>query len=241
MPAGSAFLHHAKERVSSSSASSMNFKKPVVFDDGFHPVEGFQVDNHRLFLVFCIRDIFSGYCGHACIIPVFMRESIKELVLIRVVNTLLSPYVLNQARNSNPSPIRGYSFSGPVPVTGLIGALLITFSQITGLRAQNPEYPILPGEKPASLFPFGWQIVSLMGWRMGRWEKGLFWGIWNSTLKPGENLLLYLRHFFCRRLSSSRGVPTPKYHEFVKKQHYCSGVSPVQSRFGNREYFRSRK
>jgi hypothetical protein len=36
----------------------MNFKKPVVFDDRFHPVEGFQVDNNRLFLVFCIRDVF---------------------------------------------------------------------------------------------------------------------------------------------------------------------------------------
>ena len=56
------------------------FCKSIVFDDGFHPVEGFQIDNHRLFLVFGIRDIFSGYCLHACISPVFIWESIKELV-----------------------------------------------------------------------------------------------------------------------------------------------------------------
>jgi hypothetical protein len=57
----------------------MNFKKPVVFDDRFHPVEGFQVNNHRLFLVFASVIYFLGYCGHGCINPVFMRESIKEL------------------------------------------------------------------------------------------------------------------------------------------------------------------
>jgi hypothetical protein len=60
MTAGSVFLLREQKRVSSSSASSMNFKKPVVFDDGFHPVEGFQVNNHRLFLVFCIREYFRG-------------------------------------------------------------------------------------------------------------------------------------------------------------------------------------
>ena len=53
------------------------FCEPVVFDDGFHPVECREVDNHRLRLVFGIRDIFTGYCSHACIIPVFMRESIR--------------------------------------------------------------------------------------------------------------------------------------------------------------------
>jgi hypothetical protein len=58
----------------------MNFASPLSFYDGFHPVEGFQVNNHRLFLVFCIRNIFSGYCGHCCINPVFMRESLKELL-----------------------------------------------------------------------------------------------------------------------------------------------------------------
>jgi hypothetical protein len=55
---GNVFLLHEQKESHPLFASSMNFKKPVVFDDGFHPVEGFQVDNHRLFLVFCIRDIF---------------------------------------------------------------------------------------------------------------------------------------------------------------------------------------
>jgi hypothetical protein len=56
------------------------FYKPVVSDYGFHPVEGFQVDNYRLFLVFGIRDIFFRYCGHAGVIPVFIRVSIKEIL-----------------------------------------------------------------------------------------------------------------------------------------------------------------
>jgi len=55
------------------------FCKPVVFDDRFHPVECFQIDNYRLLLVSAIRDIFPGYRSHDCIVPMFMRESIKEI------------------------------------------------------------------------------------------------------------------------------------------------------------------
>jgi hypothetical protein len=57
--------------------------KPVIFDNGFHPVEGFKIDNNRLLLVPRIRDIFPWYCGHTGIIPVFMRECIKELCVER--------------------------------------------------------------------------------------------------------------------------------------------------------------
>jgi len=46
------------------------FRKTVIFDDGFHAVEGLKVHNNRLLLVFGIRDIFSGDCGHTCVIPV---------------------------------------------------------------------------------------------------------------------------------------------------------------------------
>jgi hypothetical protein len=67
------------------------------------------------------------------------------------------------AQNGNQSTIQAYSLFGPVPVTGLIGALLIIFFPIPGIRAQNLKSPILLGEKPALLFPIGWQIVSLMG------------------------------------------------------------------------------
>jgi hypothetical protein len=65
----------------------------------------------------------------------------------------------NIARNANLGSFETYPhFAGVLP-TGLIGAFLILFFPITGLWAYNPEYSILPGEKPASLFPFGWQIV----------------------------------------------------------------------------------
>lgn len=55
------------------------FSKPVILDNGFHPVKRFKIDNNRLLLVFGIRDIFPWYCGHTCINPVFGSESIKEL------------------------------------------------------------------------------------------------------------------------------------------------------------------
>ena len=55
------------------------FSKPVIFDNGFHPVECFNVNNHRLFLVPGIRDVYTGYCGHIGITPVFVRWSINEL------------------------------------------------------------------------------------------------------------------------------------------------------------------
>jgi len=48
---------------------------------------------------------------------------------------------------------------------------------------------MLPGEKPASLFPFGWQIVSLMGWSRGKGEKGGF-GVVVFGINAGEYIRL---------------------------------------------------
>jgi len=46
----------------------------------FHPVEGFQIENYRLFLVLGIIGIFLGYRIHANIISVFIQARVKELV-----------------------------------------------------------------------------------------------------------------------------------------------------------------
>jgi hypothetical protein len=43
--------------------------------------------------------------------------------------------IQKMAQKGNRGLIRAYSFSGPVPVTGLNGALLITFFQIIDIRA----------------------------------------------------------------------------------------------------------
>jgi hypothetical protein len=36
---------------------------------------------------------------------------------------------------------------------------------------------ILPGDKPALLFPFGWQIAVQMGWGLGKWKRTPVLGI----------------------------------------------------------------
>ena len=46
----------------------------------FYPVESFQIDNYRLFLVISIIDIFSGYRIHTSNISVLIKVNIKEFV-----------------------------------------------------------------------------------------------------------------------------------------------------------------
>jgi hypothetical protein len=48
---------------------------------------------------------------------------------------LLSPHVPEKAQNGVLGPIQAYSLCSPVPVTGLIGALLITNFQIIDILA----------------------------------------------------------------------------------------------------------
>jgi hypothetical protein len=73
---------------------------------------------------------------------------------------LLFSHLTNKAQNGNQGSIQAYSLFDRIRATGLNGAFLIIFSLIAGLRAWNPEQPILPGEKPACLFPFGRRISS---------------------------------------------------------------------------------
>jgi hypothetical protein len=68
------------------------------------------------------------------------------------------PEIRKMAQNGNRGIIQAYSFSGPVPVTGLIGALLNIYFQIIEIRAWNLKSPIFQGEKPACLNLFGWRI-----------------------------------------------------------------------------------
>jgi hypothetical protein len=62
-------------------------------------------------------------------------------------------------------------------VTGLIGALLTPYFQIPGIQDRNPKSPVLLGEKPALLFPIGWQIAVQMGWSRGKTGKRPVLGI----------------------------------------------------------------
>lgn len=49
---GSVFCFANKRGSHPLFASSLNFKSPLPFYNGLHPVEGFPLDNHCLFLVF---------------------------------------------------------------------------------------------------------------------------------------------------------------------------------------------
>jgi hypothetical protein len=87
------------------------------------------------------------------------------------LRTALDP---NIARNGNQGSILAYSRFGRFLVTGLIGALLITFFRIPVIRAWNQKSPIFWGGKPALLFPIGWQIVFQMGWSREKTGKRPF-------------------------------------------------------------------
>jgi len=80
----------------------------------------------------------------------------------------------NKAQNGNQSSIRAYSLFGRFLVTCLIGAFLDPYSRIPAIRVWNPKSPVLREEKPALLFPFGWQIAVQMGWSRGKMQEGLF-------------------------------------------------------------------
>jgi hypothetical protein len=84
---------------------------------------------------------------------------------------LLTPYISEKAQNSNQDSIRAHLVFSTVPVTGLIGALLIIYFQIIEIQAYYLKSPILLGEKPASLFPIGWQIPGLIGQYFRQREK----------------------------------------------------------------------
>lgn len=117
------------------------FCKPVVFDDGFHPVEGCQIDNHRLFLVLGIRNIFSGYRIHTCIIPVFIRECIKELVWTSWLDTHERVF---------PICATGKSMSGYTPHTSPAQSNLSRMGIYTGLEIlyHQGDPPVKPGKEP---------------------------------------------------------------------------------------------
>jgi hypothetical protein len=100
-----------------------------------------------------------------------------NVVLATPFPDLLSPYVLNRAQNGNRGSIRAYSLFGRFLVTGLIGALLITFFRIPGIRAWNQKSPVLRGGKPALLFPIGWQIAVQMGCSRRKGKEGLFFSV----------------------------------------------------------------
>jgi len=104
--------------------------KSVIFDDGFHPVEGFQVDNNCLFPVPGIRDIFSGYRIHACIVSVFTWKRIKELVWTgRLHHAIQNP----ETEDS--------TFSRSMPVLCSIKRLIM----VTSDSGYHLEYPGLIG------------------------------------------------------------------------------------------------
>jgi len=52
---------------------------------------------------------------------------------------LIVPHVPEKAQNGNRDSIQAYQVFSPVPVTGLIGALLTTYFQKIGIWTQNSE------------------------------------------------------------------------------------------------------
>jgi hypothetical protein len=76
---------------------------------------------------------------------------------------LIVPHVRKKAQNGNRGSIKPYSIFSRSRVTGLIGVILIVFSRMPDLRDWIRKQPVLPGEKPALLFPFSWQIAVKMG------------------------------------------------------------------------------
>jgi len=64
--------------------------------------------------------------------------------------------------------------------TGLIGAFLILFFRITDYPAQNPKQEISTGEKPASLFPYGWRIAQIT-FSPGKGKKTCFDLTWDLS------------------------------------------------------------
>ena len=116
---------------------------------------------------------------------VHYRGKIDDLVLATLFPDLLFPDILNQAQNGNLNSIWAYSLFGQFMVTGLIGAFLITFFRIPGIRNRQfcgeenrPYYSLLAGRSP-----FRWAEVG------GMREKGLFWGWWFSGISYENNPL----------------------------------------------------
>jgi hypothetical protein len=123
---------------------------------------------------------------------------------------LLLSIVLNLAQNGNQGSILTYSLFGQFLVTGLIGAFLITFFRIPGIRAWNQKSPVLRGGKPALLFPIGWQIAVQMGWSRGKVGKRPVLGSWNSPQNRYKNLLFYLHRVSVGDYLPLKGSRPPK-------------------------------
>jgi len=66
----------------------------------------------------------------------------------------------NIARNGNQASIQAYQNFGGAPVTGLNRGFLESCFRITDYPVRNTELRAIRGEKPALIFPIGWQIGS---------------------------------------------------------------------------------
>jgi len=75
---------------------------------------------------------------------------------------LLVPHVPEKAQNDDQDSIRVCPLFGEIPVTGLIGVFLKACFRIIDYHVPNSKQGIFLGEKPALLFPFGWQISCLI-------------------------------------------------------------------------------
>jgi hypothetical protein len=80
------------------------------------------------------------------------------------------PHIPKKARNANPDSIRACPLFGEIPVTGLIGVFLKACFRIIDYPVPNSKQGIFRGEKPALLFPFGWQISGSINhtYRLGK-------------------------------------------------------------------------
>jgi len=130
-------------------------------------IVGFTGKKTGLFILFWLADLpidpaTTRATGKTPVLILYSWLPARVLDFHRGSRDLLIPHEPKWAQNGNKDSVRVYLVFSTVPVTGLIGALLSMNFQIIEIRAYNLKLSVLLGEKPAFLFPFGWQISSQM-------------------------------------------------------------------------------
>ena len=98
------------------------------------------------------------------------------MVLRSSKSDLRVSHIPNIAWSADTGSIWGFLIFRQCPLTGLNGAVLITFFRIAGIHALNSKRIVLHQGKPACIFPFGRRIVSFRPWEGTRGNSGSMFG-----------------------------------------------------------------